>query len=1145
MDADVLVLGGGVGGITAALEIAEKGFTVCLVEKEPSIGGRMAQLDKTFPTLDCSICILGPKMVEASMHPNIKLLAYSEVKEVKRDNEGYRFTVKIVKKPRYVDENKCTGCRRCEEKCPVKVASEFNEGIGLRKAIYIPFPQAVPRVATIDRERCLYFTKGICRVCEKICPSEAVNFEQEPEEITLNVHSIIISTGFNLLDPSILPQYGYGRYPDVLTSLQYERLMNAAGPTGGEIVRPSDRKHPKRIAIIQCVGSRNVKVKDYCSQICCMYATKQAIVTKEHDPNIDVVIFYKDINASGKGHEELVRRAVEEYGVKYIKGLPSEVLWDDKNGKLFIRYMDLPSGEMKWLDIDLVVLSPAVTPRDDLKKIAETFGLELNEYGFIRSIDETLVNTNIPGIYVCGACEGPKDISHTVMQALAAAAQASERILSLRKEKILIRSQPVVNAIEETGGEPRIGIFVCHCGLNIAAVVDVKEVVRDVANIPDVVYATDLTFACSKDGVEAIKEAIKKQNLNRVIVASCTPSTHEPLFRKICEEAGLNPYLFEMVNIREHVSWVHRTYPRIATDKAKELIRMAVARARLLQPLRRTEVEVTPSTLIIGGSISGLVAAKTLSKAGFKVYLVESGDKLGNDLDFYRYDNTEAKWISELINSINYDRNIEVYLSSKIEEVKGSIGEFKVKIIRDGNIEDVTIGTIIVALTPEEFKPDGIYGHGRNRNIITIPELRRGSHIINNGENMAFILCAGARERSGRVFCSAICCEEALKEMIEIKEKNPEVNIYALYRDLRLPLNGEKLYRQAREAGIEFIRYDIDRPLEISEKDGTLLLNVYESSSNIEFEIPIDKVILATPILPSRENRELSSILKVPLNIYGFYLEAHPKLRPLDFSVDGIYLCGASYYPQRLHESVLQGLGAASRALTPMIRGKVSVEPVIAQVEQNLCTGCGRCHDVCEFGAIKLEVASEDRLIAIVDPKLCKGCGSCSVECPAKAITIHHFRDNQILAMIEAAFEKPSPRDRPKILAFFCNWCGYAAADMAGISRYEYPPTVEIIRVMCSARVDILHVLYALLRGADGVLIVGCHPGDCHYISGNLKAKERVMKVKELIESVGIPSNRVRIDWASAGEGLRLSKIIKEFTDEIEVIGYNPLRRCG
>jgi len=551
-------------------------------------------------------------------------------------------------------------------------------------------------------------------------------------------------------------------------------ILTRTGPTGGEIIRPSDKKHPRRVAFIQCVGSRNKKIKDYCSQICCMYAAKQAIVTKEHDPDIDVMVFYNDLNASGKSHEDLLRRAIEEYGIKYIKGLPSEVLWDEKSKRLLIRYFDLLNGEIRSVDADLVVLCPAVVPSEDTSKLAEIFGIELNEFGFFKSTGDIPVNTNVPGIYVCGACQSPKDISHSVMQALAAA-------------------------------------------------------------------------------------------------ASCTPRTHEPLFRTICEEAGLNPYLFEMVNIREHVSWVHKSCPEDATEKAKELVRMAVAKARLLEPLKRMEIEVTPAALVIGATISGLIAAKNIADSGFKAYLVESGEKMGYDLYLYGY-NEGVKWVSDLISSIKKHENIEFLPSTKIENVEGSIGNFSVKLNQNGAHKEIKVGTIVVATGAEEFKPAGLYGYGKFNNIYTLTEFQQMNGNVQNGETIVFILCVGTGKNFDRTYCSAVCCERTLREAIKIKSKHPKLNVYILYRDIRLPLEGEKLYRQAREAGVIFIRYDPDRAPEVRQEDGKLIVNVYDVTSYVNLEIFTDKVVLVTPIIPLEENREIASKLKVPLNSYGFPL---------------------------------------------------------------------------------------------------------------------------------------------------------------------------------------------------------------------------------------------------------------------------------
>ena len=1135
---NVLVIGGGVAGITAALDLAEQGHTVYLVEREPSIGGRMAQLDKTFPTLDCSICILAPKMVEASRHPNVRLLAYSEVSSIQPILDGKAFRVRIRRKSRYVDAERCTGCRVCMEKCPVKVPSEFDEKIGVRKAIYIPFPQAVPAVAVIDKENCLYFQKGVCRICEKFCPAQAVNFEQKDHETDVEVAAIIVATGFDLLDAAVLPQFGYGRFPDVLASIQYERLMNAAGPTGGKIVRLSDKVEPKGIAFIQCVGSRNVDVKPYCSQVCCMYATKEAIVTKEHSPEIDTTIFHNDVRAPGKGHQELTTRAAEEFKIRYVKCLPTRVSLNPANKKLAISYAETAEGKTKTLEVDMVVLCPAVIPKSGTADLAKTLGIDISEYGFLKSLGAPApVDTNVPGIYLCGGCEGPKDISSSVAQASAAAARAALRTTLVKAEfKGVTVKERVVDK------EPRIGVFVCHCGINIGAVVDVPKIVEFAKDLNGVVDAEELLFACSKDAAAKIKEAIEKHDLNRVIVASCTPRTHEPLFRATCEEAGLNPYLFEMVNIREHDSWVHSHQPEEATQKAMDLVRMAVAKARLLHPLERFETDVSETAMVLGGGVAGLITAKTVADKGFKTYLVESREKLGGNVNrsFVPLENIDVSdMLDSLIKQVENHKNIEVFLSTKLKEVKGSIGNFDVTLFQGEQPKIVKVGTIIVATDAEELKPEGLYGYAQYDSVFTVQEFRRmvGEKKLVDGENVVMILCAGAREKEGRTYCSAVCCSEAIDSALKVKEAHPNSEVYILYRDIVVSWKDEVYYREAREKGITFIRYEKKNPPEVSMVGNHLAVNVKDIITGAELTIPANKVVLATPLVPARDYEELSSTLKVSLTTQGFFLEAHPKLRPLDFATDGIHLCGTCHSPQGFSETVCQALGAASRALIPLMKGKVVNEPITADVDSAKCIACANCEAVCEYGAIKVDKVAE------VNPFLCKGCGVCAVECPASAITMHHFTDDQLSAMIKAALETWPPEGKPKALAFFCNWCAYAGADMAGVSRFQYPPSVRIIRVMCTGRIDQRHILQAFLLGADGVLIGGCHPGDCHYISGNLKAEKRVEQLKGWLKEAGMEPERLRLEWASAGEGKKIAEIIQDFTSQLEKLGPNPLRK--
>ncbi|MFQ6076329.1 MAG: hydrogenase iron-sulfur subunit, partial [Candidatus Bathyarchaeia archaeon] len=765
--------------------------------------------------------------------------------------------------------------------------------------------------------------------------------------------------------------------------------------------------------------------------------------------------------------------------------------------------------------------------------------IDVTEFGFFKSMGSPApVDTSVPGIYLCGACEGAKDISHSVAQASASAARATSCAGPVKAgvERIEAKERPL-------GREPRVGAFVCDCGVNIRAVVDVPRVVEFAKSLDGVVHAEEFMFACSKDSIDKIKEAIGRCNLNRVVVASCTPRTHEPLFRATCEEVGLNPYLFEMVNIREHDSWVHTGQPEEATRKAMDLVRMAVAKARRLHPLKRLETDVERSALVVGGSIAGMVAAKAIADNGFKVYLVEGGEGLGrpySDEFVLPFENIDINsLLSPLIRQVENHENIQVFLSTRVKEVKGALGSLDVTLLQESHTNTLKTGVIIVATEGEKLKPHGLYGYGEYEDVVTTPEFRQmvGQGKIADGETIALILCVGAREREGRTYCSAVCCSEAVDLVHWVKKRWPKSQIYVLYRDMVLPLEGEAWYSEARERGIVFIRYAEELPPKVSLVEKQLTISVRDVTLGSRLNITADKIVLVTPMIPGKTNPNLASTLKVPLTTQGFFLEAHPKLRPLDFATDGIYLCGTCHSPQGIAEAVFQGLGAASRALVPLMKARVSSEAITAEVDPNRCIACGNCEAVCEYGSIRV-----DGSFAEVNPFLCKGCGLCSVECPAMAITMHHYTDDQTSSMIREATEAWRHEDKLRALAFFCNWCAYAAADMAGVSRFQYPPTVRIIRVMCTGRVDQTHVLQAFLDGADGVLIGGCHPGDCHYVAGNIKAEGRVRKMKRWLKEAGLEPERLSLVWVSAGEGKILAEAIEDFTNQLEGLGPSPLR---
>ncbi|UCE74340.1 MAG: CoB--CoM heterodisulfide reductase iron-sulfur subunit A family protein, partial [Methanomassiliicoccales archaeon] len=693
MKKGVLVIGGGIAGVQAALDLANAGVTTFLIEKSPSLGGKMAQLDKTFPTNDCSMCILSPKLVEAGRHPKIQILANSEVLEC--SGEAGNFKVKVLKHARYIDEDKCTGCGACAEKCPKKVPSEFDRGMTDRKAVYLPFPQAVPLIYTIDEKHCIYFEKGKCRLCEKTCTRGAINFDQKDEEIELDVGSIIVATGYDFLHPSKVPEYKYDKYDNIISSIEFERLMSASGPTLGKILRPSDGKPPKSVVFIQCVGSRDVNNCKYCSAVCCMHSIKEAMIAKEHDPDIEeMYILYMDIRAYGKHFESYYLRARDEIDINFIKGRPAEIIEDPESNDIFVRVGDIKKEEMKEIRGDLVILSTTITPNASNKMLAEILGIELDEYGFFkeRHINALPVDSTKPGVYIAGCALGPKDIPDSVAQASGAAARALAWVVDDIEHEDIQMETPYIRK-EKEHAEPRIGVFVCHCGINIGGIVDVPSVVEYAKGLPNVVYAEDNLYTCSEDSQTHLEEIIKEKELNSVVIASCTPKTHEPIFRDTCEKAGLNPFLFEMANIRDQCSWVHMHEPEKATEKAKDLVSMAVAKAMYLKPLYPKGIYIDRTAMVIGGGIAGMRCAIDLSNLGFEVNLVEKAAYLGGRVaqlgEVFPESQSSHTILDKKYNVIENRPNIKVHLKSEVTKVEGYLGNFEVEITQRARGVDI------------------------------------------------------------------------------------------------------------------------------------------------------------------------------------------------------------------------------------------------------------------------------------------------------------------------------------------------------------------------------------------------------------------------------------------------------------------------
>ena len=989
----VLVLGGGIAGIQAGLDLADSGFKVYMLEKLSTIGGVMTQLDKTFPTNDCAMCILAPKLVGAGRHPNIELITYTDLKGVEGEEGNFRVT--LNRRARSVDPDKCTGCGDCVQKCPVSAIDEYNEGFSERRSIYIRYPQAIPLTFAIDRDRCIG-----CGICSEVCKPGAIIFDEEDTEQEINVGSVILSPGFESFDANILGEYGYGRFPNVVSSIEFERILSATGPYGGTVLRPSDGKLPRKVAFIQCVGSRDERVENpYCSSVCCMYAIKEAVIAEEHNPGLEPTIFFMDIRAFGKEFDDYYARSEEEHGVRFVRCRVSHVDEEPDTHDLYVTYDedDIVHRE----NFDMVVLSVGMKPPADAMKLAEILGIELNRHGFCETGTFGPLETSRPGIYVCGAFASPKDIPDSVAQASGAAAKAARGIASERDTLVTSVEYPPEKPVE--GLEPRVGVFVCHCGINIGGVVDVPAVMEYADGLPNVTYSECNLYTCSQDTQEGIKEKILEHDLNRVVVASCTPRTHEPLFRETLQSAGLNPYLFEMANIRDQCSWVHMREPEAATEKAKDLVRMAVAKARLLQPLRKPSVDVTPVALVVGGGLSGMTAALEIADQGYQVHLVEKENNLGGNLRKIRYvlgGEDPQEELRKMIARVENHEKIRVHLGTTVKDGHGYIGNFETTLANPASEEVVSHGVVVIATGGVEYKPIEYY-YGVDDMVMT--QLEFEERLADDGftpDSVVMIQCVGSRcdERS---YCSRICCGDAVKNALKIMEVNPDAAVFVLYKDMRTYGFKEDYYREAARKGVIFIRYD-DEDKPIVTNNGSLQVSVTDPVLRERVIIEPETLVLSAGVLPRPDNLHLAGVFKVPLSKDGFFLEAHMKLRPLDFATDGVFLCGMAHWPKAIDESISQACGAAARALTILSRETLEIEGAVAKVDEDLCSGCRMCEGVCEFNAV--EMVEEDGVVrSHIVEELCKGCGVCASTCPSGAITIGHFTDAEIMAQVRAA----------------------------------------------------------------------------------------------------------------------------------------------
>lgn len=925
-------------------------------------------------------------------------------------------------------------------------------------------------LAQAEAARCL--ACGICSECLSCwytCQADAVNHDMVERIQDVQVGAIVLAPGYEAYQAERAVEYGWGRHPNVVTALQFERLLSASGPTYGHVQRPSDEQVPKKIAFLQCVGSRD-QTHDYCSAVCCMYATKEAIMACEHEPDTQVTVFMMDMRAFSKGYYEYYRRAEERYGIRYVRSRISFVREDPKMHNLILRYVEEPGANSEWRmtnggdsqfairnlhireeEFDLVVLSVGMEIPERVRELGRRLGVDLDEHGFCRTLPFEPLQTSRPGVFAVGPFRGPKDIPESVVEASGAAATAGA-MLSLARWTC---TEEVVYPPERdiAGEAPRVGVFVCHCGSNIGGFLDVPAVTDHAASLPGVVHAEHNLYTCSQDSIRRIAEKAQELNLNRVVVASCTPLTHEPLFQDSIRQAGLNPGMFQMANIRNQCSWVHSENREAATEKAKDLVRMAVAKALRLEPLHKTEVPVQKAALVVGGGVAGMTAALTLADQGLPVHLVERAERLGGNLwsvgklvDW----ETGLVWrdpqafLQGLIERVEWHPQITVHLQSEFVQSSGFAGNFTSRLRSAAGEYEVRHGATIVATGGVEYRgPE--YGYGTDPRIVTQQEFEKvlagigdqrsgigeqgtGLRLLIPGhqsliaKSVVMILCVGPAER----YCSRICCTTAIKNALALKRLNPQAQVTILYRDIRTYGFQERLYQEARRQGVVFVRYDFDRkPViegagsrmqdaglpgqESPGDDQRLKVRVWESSLGEELVLQPDLLVLSMPVVPPEGAGKLATRLKVPVDLDGFFLEAHVKLRPVDFASDGVFLAGMAHYPKFLDETIVQAQAAAARAMTILSKDVLEVGGIVAQVDAEKCVGCLTCVRICPYDVpqVRADFSGVGGIIgaAYVEPAQCHGCGICVSECPAKAIQLLRYRDLQVEAEIAALLE--------------------------------------------------------------------------------------------------------------------------------------------
>jgi heterodisulfide reductase subunit A len=998
---DVLVVGAGIAGMQSALLLGEAGFQVHLLDNSPAIGGYFPLLDKTFPTNSCGVCFMSPlppaycPIYENALHENIRLMTSSDVHGI--EGEPGAFRVSVTQRPTFVDPQKCDNCGSCTEVCPVEVPREFGGGLETRKAIYLPFPQAIPGSYVIDPRTCTR-----CGECVKVCSPGAIDLDMGEQQHTLAVGAVILGLGFELFKAELKGEYGFGRYDNVLSSVQYERMLSFSSPSGGMPMRRSDGRVPKKVAFIQCVGSRDPSCgQAHCSSICCMYAMKQAMITKDRAPETEVAVFYMDIRPMGKDYERYYERAKEEYGIDFRRSAISAVRQFQQTKDLSVTYVT-EEGSFREEEFDLIVLSVGFTVSDEVKDLAEGIGIDVNEANFCRTEEFTPTQTSRPGVYIGGTFRGPRDIPETVVEGASAAADAVALLGGIGEGRRTVKTYPEEGALGE--GPPQIGTFFLSYDHRLSDMFSAEELMDHVRGLRDVVLVEEIPCKSPSEGFDQIKRRIGEKGLNRLVIAGSSLRTLRRDFGEMAKGIGFNPHVIEYADIWEGCGLVHQNNASEASNKAKVMMEVAIERARRLEPIKTASSPIPGRGLVVGGGVAGLTASLNLARQGYDVALVEREGELGGNAKHTRYTLNGSDphvFLKELIERVEGSPKIQVFRRAEVKHLEGNGGNYRTVISIDGQEQLVEHGVIILATGAKEIKPKE-YLYGKDSRVVTQRELEGLIHSqdksVKNLNRVVMIQCVGSRDEE-HPYCSRICCGHAVKNALKLKELRPNMDLFVLYRDVRTYGFYEHSYSRARDKGVIFIRYDSDRKPQVISRDGGLGVSVVDPAIGTEVKIAADMVVLSTGI-ESNDNRHLAEIAGVELNQDGFFKEANPKSAPLDFVDRGKFFCGLCHSPNFIEDSIAQAQAASMRAGVLLSMGEIEHTDHVAYVNQRLCCGCGLCISTCPYGA---RVMNEETSKAEVMEDLCRGCSSCVISCRNGASQQRNLEKATMMAMVDAA----------------------------------------------------------------------------------------------------------------------------------------------